>query len=95
MMLEKKWTGDGVFNMEQMDPDPFMDDLKTRANMPVRTVVEPALAVYTSFGGGGAKGKSGGGVGSGGGGSRERERGGGGARGKARVGIEPVYKFRL
>jgi len=27
MLLEKKWTGDGVFNMEQMDPDPFMDDL--------------------------------------------------------------------
>ena len=27
MMLEKKWTGEGVFNMEQMDPDPFMDDL--------------------------------------------------------------------
>jgi saccharopine dehydrogenase (NAD+, L-lysine-forming) len=29
MMLEKKWSGDGVFNMEQMDPDPFMDDLNT------------------------------------------------------------------
>ena len=27
MILEKKWTGEGVFNMEQMDPDPFMDDL--------------------------------------------------------------------
>lgn len=27
MMLEGKWTGTGVFNMEQMDPDPFMDDL--------------------------------------------------------------------
>jgi saccharopine dehydrogenase (NAD+, L-lysine-forming) len=27
MILEKKWTGDGVFNIEQMDPDPFMDDL--------------------------------------------------------------------
>lgn len=27
MMLENKWRGDGVFNMEQMDPDPFMDDL--------------------------------------------------------------------
>ena len=27
MILEGKWTGDGVFNMEQMDPDPFMDDL--------------------------------------------------------------------
>ena len=27
MMMEKKWTGAGVFNMEQMNPDPFMEDL--------------------------------------------------------------------
>jgi saccharopine dehydrogenase (NAD+, L-lysine-forming) len=27
MMLEGQWTGSGVFNMEQMDPDPFMEDL--------------------------------------------------------------------
>ena len=27
MILEGKWTGKGVFNMEQFDPDPFMDDL--------------------------------------------------------------------
>jgi len=27
MMLTGKWTGAGVFNMEQLDPDPFMDDL--------------------------------------------------------------------
>lgn len=27
MMLSGKWTGKGVFNMEQFDPDPFMDDL--------------------------------------------------------------------
>ncbi|MDX9800352.1 MAG: saccharopine dehydrogenase family protein [Spirochaetia bacterium] len=27
MMLTGKWSGKGVFNMEQMDPDPFMDDL--------------------------------------------------------------------
>ncbi|MBN2686416.1 MAG: saccharopine dehydrogenase family protein [Pontiellaceae bacterium] len=27
MILEKKWSGTGVFNMEQMNPDPFMDDL--------------------------------------------------------------------
>jgi len=27
MMLTGKWKGDGVFNMEQMDPDPFMDML--------------------------------------------------------------------
>ena len=27
MMLTGKWRGHGVFNMEQFDPDPFMDDL--------------------------------------------------------------------
>jgi len=27
MILENKWTGSGVFNMEQYDPDPFMEDL--------------------------------------------------------------------
>ena len=29
MLLENKWTGNGVFNIEQMDPDPFMNDLNT------------------------------------------------------------------
>jgi len=27
MMMTGVWTGEGVFNMEQMNPDPFMDDL--------------------------------------------------------------------
>ncbi|QJB58283.1 saccharopine dehydrogenase family protein [Pseudodesulfovibrio sp. zrk46] len=27
MMLTGKWTGEGVFHMEQLDPDPFMDAL--------------------------------------------------------------------
>lgn len=27
MMLEQKWTGKGVFNMEEFDPDPFMQQL--------------------------------------------------------------------
>jgi saccharopine dehydrogenase (NAD+, L-lysine-forming) len=27
MVLTGKWTGTGVFNMEQMDPDPFMEQL--------------------------------------------------------------------
>ncbi len=27
MMIEGKWRGAGVFNVEQFDPDPFMDDL--------------------------------------------------------------------
>ncbi|WP_067733117.1 saccharopine dehydrogenase family protein [Novosphingobium naphthalenivorans] len=30
MVLTGKWTGEGVFNMEQMDPDPFMDMLNTQ-----------------------------------------------------------------
>jgi saccharopine dehydrogenase (NAD+, L-lysine-forming) len=25
LMLTGKWRGRGVFNMEQLDPDPFMD----------------------------------------------------------------------
>ena len=27
LMLEEKWQGEGVFNMEEFDPDPFMDEL--------------------------------------------------------------------
>ena len=27
LMLEKKWQGEGVFNMEEFDPDPFMEAL--------------------------------------------------------------------
>lgn len=27
MMLTGKWRGEGVFNMEEFDPDPFLDDL--------------------------------------------------------------------
>ena len=27
LMLEKKWQGEGVFNMEEFDPDPFMEEL--------------------------------------------------------------------
>jgi saccharopine dehydrogenase (NAD+, L-lysine-forming) len=27
MMLTGKWRGKGVFNMEQLDPDPFMQAL--------------------------------------------------------------------
>lgn len=30
MVLTGKWAGTGVFNMEQFDPDPFMDMLKTQ-----------------------------------------------------------------
>jgi saccharopine dehydrogenase (NAD+, L-lysine-forming) len=27
MVMTGKWSGKGVFNMEQFDPDPFMEDL--------------------------------------------------------------------
>lgn len=27
MMLSGKWSGKGVFNMEQFDPDPFMEEI--------------------------------------------------------------------
>ncbi len=27
LMLEGTWSGEGVFNMEQLDPDPFMDEM--------------------------------------------------------------------
>ena len=30
MMLTGKWRGEGVFNMEQLDPDPFMEELGKR-----------------------------------------------------------------
>lgn len=30
LMLQGKWSGVGVFNMEQFDPDPFMDEMNTQ-----------------------------------------------------------------
>ena len=30
LMLQGKWSGDGVYNMEQLDPDPFMDEMNTQ-----------------------------------------------------------------
>ena len=30
LMLEDKWQGKGVFNMEEFDPDPFMDELNVQ-----------------------------------------------------------------
>ena len=30
MMVTKKWKGNGVFNMEQLDPDPFLEDVGKR-----------------------------------------------------------------
>ena len=28
MILEGKWNGTGVFNVEELNPDPFLDRLK-------------------------------------------------------------------
>lgn len=33
IILTGKWTGAGVFNMEQNDPDPFMDELNRRGSL--------------------------------------------------------------
>jgi saccharopine dehydrogenase (NAD+, L-lysine-forming) len=30
LMVEKKWYSEGVYNMEQFDPDPFMDELNVQ-----------------------------------------------------------------
>ena len=30
MMVTGKWKGSGVFNMEQLDPDPFLEDVGKR-----------------------------------------------------------------
>jgi len=30
LMLEGKWSGKGVFNLEELDPDPFMDEMMTQ-----------------------------------------------------------------
>ncbi len=43
LMLTGKWRGQGVFNLEQFDPDPFMDDMN-RHGLPW-TVVTPATAI--------------------------------------------------
>ncbi len=37
MMVEGKWSGEGVFKMEEFDPDPFMADLK-RYGLPWQVV---------------------------------------------------------
>lgn len=40
MMLEGKWMQPGVWNMEQMDPDPFMTDLN-QYGLPWQVIVDP------------------------------------------------------
>ena len=42
MMLEGKWMKPGVWNMEQMDPDPFMADMN-KYGLPWTVIVEPGF----------------------------------------------------
>jgi saccharopine dehydrogenase (NAD+, L-lysine-forming) len=42
MILEGKWKAPGVWNMEQMDPDPFMADMN-RYGLPWQVIVDPGF----------------------------------------------------
>lgn len=42
MMLEGKWMQPGVWNMEQMNPDPFMDDMN-KYGLPWQVIEEPGF----------------------------------------------------
>jgi saccharopine dehydrogenase (NAD+, L-lysine-forming) len=39
MMVTGQWRGEGVFNMEQFDPDPFMEDLN-KYGLPWRVEIQ-------------------------------------------------------
>jgi saccharopine dehydrogenase (NAD+, L-lysine-forming) len=43
MMLEGKWMQPGVWNMEQMDPDPFLEDMN-KYGLPWDVIEDPAFA---------------------------------------------------
>lgn len=43
MMLEGKWMQAGVWNMEQMDPDPFMDDMN-QYGLPWKVIDAPEMS---------------------------------------------------
>lgn len=42
LIISKVWKGEGVFNMEQMDPDPFMDEL-SRCGLPWKVIEGPVI----------------------------------------------------
>ena len=42
MMLTGKWSGSGVFNMEQFNPDPFMEDLNLHG-LPWKILTQPVF----------------------------------------------------
>ena len=41
-MISKVWNGEGVFNIEQMDPDPFMNLLNT-CGLPWKIIDGPVI----------------------------------------------------
>jgi saccharopine dehydrogenase (NAD+, L-lysine-forming) len=58
LMLKGVWKGAGVFNMEQLDPDPFMDELN-RQGLPWKVVpYNSLLAIDARKGGAKSKGPS-------------------------------------
>jgi saccharopine dehydrogenase (NAD+, L-lysine-forming) len=42
MMVEGKWLKDGVWNMEQLDPDPFMEEMN-KQGLPWQVIEEPGF----------------------------------------------------
>ena len=42
MMVEGKWMEDGVWNIEQLDPDPFMEDMN-KHGLPWQVIEEPGF----------------------------------------------------
>lgn len=44
MMLEKTWMKPGVWNMEQLDPDPFMADMN-KYGLPWTVIEEPGYSL--------------------------------------------------
>ena len=43
MVMTGTWQGDGVFNMEEFDPDPFMENL-TKYGLPWQVVEHAPLS---------------------------------------------------
>ena len=42
LMVEGQWLRPGVWNMEQLNPDPFMDDMN-KYGLPWQVIEEPGL----------------------------------------------------
>ena len=44
LMLERKWLRPGVWNIEQLDPDPFIEDMN-RYGLPVKIIESPDITI--------------------------------------------------